>query len=387
LVREVRFTDEGLVVKVARRTRRHRCPRCQYSTTARYDRKERDWRHVALGRWPVWIRATLCRLRCPRHGVLVERVPWAAHESRFTYDFEDLVAWLCREMNKTAVTRLARIAWVTVGQIVERVVARKLNAQRLEHLYVIGLDEVSYRKGHKYLSIVANHMTGDPVWIGEGRTRKTIGAFFDELGPERSRKLTLVTMDMCTAYIEEVRARAPQAAIAFDPFHVVKHANEAVHLVRRSEARGRKGTDEAKVLHGTRWALLKAPENLRPDEKLRLSQVAQLNERVYRAYLLKEELRALYRCHPDVAPQHLRAWCTWAARSQLEPFVKLAKTLRLYWDGILAAVRWRKTNGPMEGMNNKIAILKHRAYGFHTAAALIAMVFLCCTQIPLELPI
>ena len=181
---------------------------------------------------------------------------------------------------------------------------------------------MSYRKGHKYLTVVADHATGDPVWIGEGRSQATVGAFFDELG-ERAQELEAISMDMCAPYIQEATARAPQAEIAFDPFHVVKLAGEAVHDVRRTEARERKGTPEAAVLKGSRWALLKAPENLRDEERVHLSAVAGLNSRVYRAYLLKEELRALYRCGPRSAPEHLRAWLSWASRSNLAPFVKL----------------------------------------------------------------
>lgn len=385
LVRDVAFGPQHVVVTVARQARKHRCPQCRYVTPASYDEHVANWRHVALGKWSVLVRATVKRITCPEHGVVTEAVPWAAAGSRFTLDFEDLVAWLTREMNITAVTRLVKVAWRTVGRIVQRVVGRKLDTKRLEQLYDIGLDEVSYRKGHKYLSVVADHLTGDPVWMGEGRSRETVGRFFDEVG-EHSKQIRAVSMDMCGSYIEEVRARVPHATICFDPFHVVKLANQAVHEVRRAEARERKGSPEAAVLKGSRWALLKTPENLRPEEQVRLSSVAALNRRVYRSYLLKEELRALYRCTPKAAERHLRDWMAWASRSKLKPFVKLARTLRQYRDGVLAAIRLGLSNGRLEGLNNKIGMLKHRAYGFHSAAALIAMVFLCCTAIRLNLP-
>ena len=388
LVRRVVFGTTAIVVEVEKRARKLRCPRCSFASRAGYDRREdRDWRHLSLGKWQVVIRAGLRRLVCPEHGVVTEAVPWAEHDSRFTRDFEDLVAWVAREMNKTAVTELLHIAWATVGNIIERVVKRKLDPTRLERLYCIGIDEVSYRKGHKYLTVVADHATGDPVWIGEGRSQATVGAFFDVLGAEGAQQLNAISMDMCASYILEAKARAPQAEIAFDPFHVVKLGNEAVHQVRRSEARDRKGTDEAAVLKGSRWALLRAPENLRAEEKVRLSAVAQLNARVYRSYLLKEELRAMYRCGARAAATHLDAWLAWASRSRLSPFVKLGRTLRDNRAGVLAAIRLQLSNGRMEGLNNKIGVLKHRAYGFHSFAALAAMVFLCCTDLKLTLPI
>ena len=386
-VRSVEFGFEEIVVTVERRARLHRCPKCKFSTGAGYDQHRRDWRHVALGKWRVKIQSTLFRLRCPRHGVLTEAVPWAEHGSRFTLDFEDVVAWLARRMDQTAVCQFVHIAWATVGTIVERVVARELDEGRLNDLFAIGIDEVSYRKGHKYLSVVADHVRGGAAWVGEGRSQASIGKFFDELGPTRSADIAAVTMDMCAPYIAEVRERAPNAEIAFDPFHVVKLANEAVHDLRRTEARERKGTNEAQVLKGSRWALLKAPESLRPDETVRLAEVAVINRRVYRGYLLKEELRALYQCSPNAAEHHLVAWLSWASRSKLPPFVKLARTLRHYFDGVLAAIRLGLSNGRLEGLNNKIGVIKHRAYGYHSAAALIAMIYLCCSHVSVRLPI
>jgi len=386
LVRQVAFQQDGLLIHITRRAQLHRCPHCSFKTRSRYDAHDRDWRHAPLGKWRLTLRARLARLVCPRHGVVTEAVPWAEHESRFTRDFEDLAAWLTREMNKTAVTKLLRIAWQTVGSIIERVVGRTLDPHRLDQLYAIGLDEVSYRKHQKYLTVVLDHLEGRPVWMGESRSRETVGKFFDELGEERTAQLLLVTMDMCSPFIEEVTARAPQAVIAFDPFHVVKLASEAVHQVRRSEARAKKGTKEAEVLKGSRWALLKAPENQSEKDQAKLSEVASLNQRVYRAYLLKEELRALYRCSARSAPRHLDAWVSWARRSQLAPSVRVAKTLTKYRKGVLAAIQHRVSNGPLESLNGRIAMLKHRAFGFHTAAALIAMVFLCCSNLPIQLP-
>ena len=385
VVRDVAFGARHLEVTVVRQARKHHCPHCRYATHGSYDEHVASWRHLALGKWSVLIHATVKRIACPEHGVVTEAVPWAASGSRFTLDFEDLVAWLVREMNVTAVTRLVKVAWRTVGRIIRRVVGRKLDAKRLERLYFIGLDEVSYRKGHKYLSVVADHLTGDAVWLGEGHTRATVGKFFEEVG-EHSKRIVAVTMDMSPAYIEEVQARVPHATVCFDPFHVVKLANEAVQNVRRTEARERKGTPEAAVLKGSRWALLKTPENLRPDEELKLSTVAAINQRVYRAYLLKEELRALYHCGPEAAERHLGSWSAWASRSKLEPFVKLARTLRKHRDGVLAAIRLGLSNGRLEGLNNKIGVIKRRAYGFHSAAALVAMVYLCCSSIHIDLP-
>jgi transposase len=319
--------------------------------------------------------------------VVTEAVNWAEPGSRFTRDFEDLVAWLAREMNITAVTRLVHVSWATVGRIIRRVVDRHRDEDRLDELYQIGFDEVSYRKGHNYVSVVVDHATGEPVWMGKGRSRAEIARFFDALSPKQRGRISIVTMDMLAAYIEEVSARVPAARICFDPFHVVKLANEACSEVRRTEARIRKGTPHAAVLKGSRWTLLRAPEKLMEYEQVRLSEVASLNKRVYRGYLLKEELRALYQCARRAAADHLDGWLSWASRSKLAPFIKLARTVRKYRDGILDAVRFGVSNGRLEGLNNKIGVVKRRSYGFHSAEAFMAMIRLCCTEMPISLPV
>jgi len=375
-----------VVLHVATLKRRHFCPSCPFATRASYDGEVRRWRHIGVGGWKVFLEMEVRRLTCPRHAVITERVPWAEHASWFTRDFEDVVTWMARQMAKTAIVELAQIAWRTVGRILCRTVARRLDDQRLEGLVEIGIDEVSYRGGHRYLSVIANHQTGDVVWLGEGKSTDSVLPFFDELGPERCAAVRAVTIDMSPAFIKAVEEKCPNAAIAFDPFHVVKLANAAVDEVRREEVRTRKGTVEGHAIKGTRWTLLKAPESLRPDERLRLADVARLNLRLYRAYLFKEELRQLYQCAKDAAPEHFDACLAWASRSRIGPLVKLGRTLRKHRDGILAAIHLGLSNGRLEGINNKIGMLKHRAFGFHSAGALMALVYLCCAHVYVKLP-
>ena len=377
-----------IIIDVEPKKRRHFCPACPFATRARYDCADapRRWRHINLGVFRVWLQLPMCRLTCPTHGVITEAVPWAEHGSYFTRDFEEMVSWMARQMPKTAIERLAQIAWRTVGHIIRRTVDRKLDGSRFEELVEIGIDEVSYRKGHQYLSIIADQQTGAVVWAGEGKSEAAVNAFFDRLGPERCARIRAVSIDMSAAFINAVEAKCPNAAIAFDPFHVVKLANAAVDEVRREEVRARKGTAEGAAIKGTRWTLLKAPESHGAADRLRLSEVARVNGRLYRAYLFKEELRALYRCGPAAAELHLAACLAWAARSRIEPLVKLGRTLRKHREGILAAIRLGLSNGRLEGINNKIGVLKHRAYGFHSAAALIALVYLCCARVHVNLP-
>jgi transposase len=238
------------------------------------------------------------------------------------------------------------------------------------------------------VTVVVDHVRKRVVWIGEGKSADTLKKFFAELGPERIRKLTHVTMDMSAAYIAAVDEHAPHVEKVFDRFHVQRLASDAVDEVRRAEVREVAGTEGAKALKKTRWALLKNPWNLNQREEQKLAEVQQTNRPIYRAYLLKEMLaRTLDYRQPGRAARHLADWISWAVRSKLKPFAKLAGTIRKYRDGILAYVKTRLTNGPTEGLNNKTRLITRRAYGFHSAHALAAMIHLCCGGITLDPPL
>ena len=390
----VRVTDVDIVVgaltiivDVMLRGAGMTCSRCGRRCRAVYDSKVRTWRHLDFGPWAVHLRFRQRRVDCPRcKAVVTETVPWAEVGSAFTRDFEDVTSFLVQQANKTAVARLMRISWPTVGNIVQRTVAQHRLPLRMRRLYRIGIDEISYRRHHKYLTLVADHDTGEIVWGGEGKSGKTLDGFLDELGDDGRASVELVSMDMAEGYIEKVRERLSHATIVFDPFHVVRLANKAVDEVRRAQVRELKGTDRWQAVKKTRWLLLKDPGNLSLEENSRLSVLAKVNTRLYRAYLLKEALRDLYAQPAHRAAAYLDRWLTWASRSRLRPFVKLARTVRCHKAGILAAIVYGLSNGRLEGLNGKVRLLSHRAFGFHSADALLALVYLCCSGIELSLP-
>jgi transposase len=386
---DVIFGVEGIVVRVAVTRRRLVCSRCGQVYRATYDSSFRRWRHLDLAGRRCFIEYELRRVECRDCGVRVEAVPWARAGARHTRDFEDLTAFCAQQMAKSQVQTLLRIAWDTVGRIVERVVADHLDERRLTGLVSIGCDELSYRRGQRYLTNVADHATGRIVWSSPGRNAQTLQAFFDELG-ERKQSIRAVSIDMSGGYEKAVRAALPEAQIAFDPFHVVALAGRAVDEVRRAEwnAKGKSKTPEGKWLKNVRFALRKAPENLTDRQRVALAQVQQTNARLFRAYLLKEQLRALYHLDdPAQAPEHLKAWLAWASRSKLKPFIRLARTLRHYRDGILGAVTLGLTNARLEGLHSKVRLLSHRSFGFHSAAPLIALIYLCCAGITINPPL
>lgn len=375
--------DGPLALRVRPSWRRSRCGACG-RRAPRYDRRPlRQWLHVPWGRTPVWLQYAPWRVSCRQCGVRVERVPWAVGNSVFTAPLEELTAYLARVTDRTTVSRLLGVSWPAVGGVVERVVARRLTPGRLSGLRRIGIDEFAYRKRHHYLTVVVDHDTRRVVWAGEGRSAKTLDAFFELLGPSGCERIVLVTADLAASWQKALRAWVPQARVVFDRFHVERLASDAVDEVRRAEQR-RVGAMAAKPLKGTRFCLLKHPARLKPGEKRRLATLRRENRALDRAYQLKEYLATiLERARPDEASDLLNAWLAWAARSRLGPFVKLGRTVRKHATGILAYLDTRMTNGPVEGINNKLRVIARRAYGFHTHGALISMLFLCCGGVAL----
>jgi len=388
-VTDVGFGPTGVVVAVRLRRRRRVCAVCgAVEDLEIHDRRVKRWRHLDLGACRCTIECELRRLRCRHCGVHLEPVPWARPGGGYTRDFEDVVAWLAQQMAKTPIARLLGVAWDTVGRIVERVVADHLDEDRLAGLVMIGCDEISYRKGQRYLTTVADHTSGRIVWSAPGRNAQTLQDFFDGLG-ERKHSIGAVSIDMNGGYEKAIRAALPDAEVCFDPFHVVALAGRAVDDVRRAEwnAQGKSATPSGKWLKGVRWALRKNPDDLTDRQRLALAEVQRTNKRLFRAYLLKEQLRGLY--HLDDladAPEHLDAWLAWAARSKLRPFVRLARTLKARRDGILAAIRLGLTNSRLEGLHSKVRLLSHRSFGFHSPEPPIALIHLCASGIQITLP-
>jgi hypothetical protein len=260
-VRAVAFEADRVVVRVVLRRRRLVCPLCAYCTAASEGVQDHDsvWRHLDLGAWRLEVRARLRQLRCPDHGVHVEAVAFARHRAGLTRDLDDLVAWLATKADKTTISRMLRIDWQTVGRVVERVCDEQLDTERLNDLFDIGIDEIAWRKGHRYLTLVTDHRRGKIVWGAEGRSAKVADRFFAELDPpepepvsgcepgpdeaqqDRSRigpraaKLEAISLDMGPGYALNARRHAPQA-------------NICISLVRRpsaADARHRCGTSRA----------------------------------------------------------------------------------------------------------------------------------------------
>jgi transposase len=365
------------------------CSRCgQTGRLAIHGRRVKRWRHLDLGASRCIIECELRRLWCRSCGAQFEAVPWARAGSRYTRDFEDVVAWLAQQMAKTPIAGLLRIGWDTVGRIVARVTADHLDERRLEGLVCIGVDEISYRRHHRYLTSVADHRTGAIVWCRAGRNSATLAEFFDQLGDRRD-SIRAVSIDMSGEYQRAIRDAVPDAQICFDPFHVCRLASRATDQVRRDEwnAHERSHSATGRWVKGTR---LVAAEGARtPDRRPArnaLGSPAGQPGALPRLPAARGTQLLYHLDDPHLAPAHLDAWLAWASRSRLRPFVRLARTLRMHRDGILAAIRLGLSNGRLEGLNSKIRLISHRSFGFHSADALIALIHLCCTGITIDLP-
>jgi len=288
----VRFVSGVMFIAVHRTFRKLTCPHCGRRKQGRESKRQRAWRHLGVWGMKVFLEGEIRRLRCAScDRTVTEEVPWARHDSDFTRPFEDAVGLMAQKSDQTAVATLFGIAWVTVGKIAVRVVGELLDPERLRGLRRIGVDEISFRKRHRYLTVVTNHDTGRVVWVAEGKSSAVLKGFFKQLGPEACAGIEIVTMDMSAAYRKAVQDSLPGAQIAYDHFHIAKLANEALNEVRRELVRAAKSTDPAvaKVIKNMRWATLYRGDAL-PEKHLDLLAALRPDQPLGRAYLLKESL-------------------------------------------------------------------------------------------------
>jgi len=384
VIEDILFDEEAdAIVACVRPARGHRrrCGRCGRRCPG-YDQGEgrRRWRSLDLGVVRAYLEADAPRVRCPRHGVVVAALPWARHGAGSTQAFEDTVAWLVVHTSKTAVAELLRVAWRTVGGIATRVATEAgERVDRFGGLTRIGIDEISHKKGHRYLTVVVDHDTGRLVWAAPGHDERTLRRFFDAVGQERCRAITLVSADAAPWIAKVVAEQAPRATLCLDPFHIVRWATDALDEVRREtwNAARRSGQRSlARELKGARFALWKNPEHLSVRQRGKLARVAEVNHRLYRAYLLKEELRLVFRLRGPRAIALLDAWLAWARRCRIPAFVTLAKAITNHRAGIQATLTHGLSNGLTESVNTKIRLLTRIAFGFKSPDALIALAML-----------
>lgn len=386
-VSSVEFGPGAVVVGIRRRSHKLRCP-CGQISRVGYDVRQRSWRHLDLASTKLVLRGEVRRLWCSSCcRIVTEEVPWARPGARHSRDFEDVVTWLCQRADKTTASRLLRCSWRAVDAIVNRVVADHIDDSRLDDLYRIGVDEIAYKRGHNYLTIVADHDTGNVVWVDETKSGAALERFFDAMGPERTARIEAVSMDFGTSYRDAVRRRVPDAAICFDPFHLVQMANRALDSVYMSS---RKGVEQ--VIAGRDWrraraALRYGAERLSDSQAELVARLGRNRRQLGRAWELKEMLRDLYRVvEPADSRLFLKSWVTAALRSRIPAFRSLARRIRHNFEGIVAAVELGLANTRLEGINGHIRVIQRRSHGLTSPRSLASMIYLCLGGIAIELP-
>lgn len=366
-VRKVMETDGAITAQlIPRKNSRPVCSGCGKKRPGYDTLPERRWRHVPLWGIPVILICRPRRVECPKCGIVVEQVSWSAGKSTLSVPLIVLLSSYARLLAWQEVARLFAVSWNTVADAVASAVEYGLENRDTDGVGAIGIDEISRRKGHRYLTMVYDLSNMRLLWCGEGRDKAALRAFFKTLSPEEKRAIKTVCCDMWQPYIDVVEEELPHATQVFDKFHLIKHLSEAVDQVRREEARELR-QESPETLKRTRYIFLKNHENLTDKQQVRLADLEKLNLKINRAYLLKEAFRNLwdYR-YPAWAESYLDQWIWWATHSRLEPMRNFAWMVKRHKEGILNYFRARVTNASVEGMNRKAKVVSQRAYGYRT---------------------
>jgi len=370
----VRWRQQGqrTVLDIEIRPRKNRQPVCSKcgKPGPGYDTLPvRRFEFVPLWGVAVFFLYAMRRVSCPTCGVKVEQVPWVTGKNHLTTTYAWFLARWGRRLSWQEVAHVFQTSWDNVFRSVKMAVAWGLTHRNLDNITAIGIDEIAWKKGHKYLTLVYQIDAGCKrlLWVGKERTQKTLRQFFKEFGKERTAQLRFICSDMWQPYLRIVAEVAGHALHILDRFHVMTHFGKAVDKVRAAEARELKAKGLEPVLTGSRWCLLKHPENLTDKQSVKLKELLAINLKTVRAYLLKEEFQFFWRYSTaGWAARFLDAWCKRTMRSRIVPMKKVAKMLRTHRELLL---NWFRTKGQValgavEGFNNKAKVTSRKAYGF-----------------------
>jgi transposase len=370
-----RFSADRKSIEVAVRPRQGStaiCSRCHLSAPG-YDRlDERRFEFIPLWGFFVFLLYTMRRVDCRRCGaVVVEEVPWCDGKRQLTRAYMLFLARWARRLSWKETAEAFRTSWDKVFDAVEHVVTWGLEHRTLGPIDAIGVDEIQYAKGHKYLTLVYQIDLGITrlLWVGKERTIKSFQGFFTMIGEELASKIVFVCSDMWEPYLKVIRERCSDALHILDRFHIVAKMNKALDEVRSEESHRMKREGQEPVLKKSRWLLLKREENLASEQRFRLRDLLRYNLKTVRAYLLKETFQQLWDYNSTAwAAKFLDEWCRQTMRSRIEPMKKIARSLRKHRELILNYFRAQKllSSGVVEGLNNKAKVTMRKSYGFRT---------------------
>jgi transposase len=380
VVDSVKFTriDSQTVIELTMRARENGLPTCSScgERVSGYDSQPipRRFSFIPLWMMPVVLIYAMRRVNCPNCGVKVEQVPWSDGKSSLTKDYQWFLAGWAQRMSWKEVSDCFHVSWDHVYKAVKRAVSWGLQHRNMDGIESIGIDEVQWKKGHKYQTIVYQIDAGCKrlLWIGPDRTAKTLLRFFRFLGKSRSETLQFVCSDMWQAYLKVIAKKVPHAIHVLDRFHVMQKLNKALDQVRATEVKQLQADGYEPVLTHSRWLLLKRPENLTASQTTKLSALLEYNLKSVKSHLMKEDFQQFWTyTYATSAGKFLDAWCNRAMRSKIDPMKKFAKMIRRKHDLLL---NWFQANGELssgvvEGFNNKLKLITRKSYGFRTQTA------------------
>jgi len=352
--------------------RRLLCDGCGDLASAIHDTTERHVRDLPVFDAEAHLRVHRCRVLCPRCGPKLERLTWLDRYARMTRRLAESVVRMCQVLPVKHVAGFYGLAWDTVKDLDKTALERRLGEPDFSGVEIIGMDEFAIQRGHRYATVVVEPERKRVLWVGRGRDRDGVRPFFELLGAERCARIRAVAMDMNASYALEVQAHCPNAEIVYDLFHVVaKYGREVIDRVRVDEA-NRLRTDRRarRIVKGARWLLLRNRESIpREEDRVRLKELLAANRALLKVYVMRDDLKHLwtyrYRAH---AKRFWNDWYQRAVRSRIRPLVSFAKRLAVYRDGILSHCRWPLHTSLLEGINNRIKVIKRMAYGFRDDA-------------------
>jgi transposase len=344
------------------------CSHCGHRCRGRYDRRVLRVRDLSVTGWRIYVEFERWRVRCPGcGGVHVEHLDWLAKNPRYTQRYAMHVGKLCRDMPNKAVAEIERLHHSTVKDLDKHYMHEQVARAGLPAPRIIGIDEISIRKGHNYRVIVSDLERERPIWVGgEGRKETDIDRFFQALGAKKCARIELAAMDMWKPFRNSVMRHAPDARIVFDKFHIMRHLSRALDEVRRHEYKRLSGKDRS-FIKGQRYTLLTRRENLSLDGRRALKKLLQANRRLNTAYVLKEQFGQLWDYRTERgARAFFERWKASLKWQRLTPYRKFADMIDAHWDGIASYCHPENkiSLGLVEGLNNKIRVLQRRAYGY-----------------------
>ena len=345
------------------------CSECDQALPRAWRWRRARVRDLSVFEFQPYLVFTKYRVKCPRCGVKVEKIDFLGFNPHYTKRFEEMVAQMCKIASVKEVAQLLDLDWKTVKEIDKRYLEKQFSIPNYEGLRFIAIDEVASRKGHNYFTVVLDLERSAVIWVGKGRSKQTLDKFFKDLGKERCKKLIAIALDMWDPYLASIRKYATQVKEVFDKFHVIKKYSQVIDRVRNAEYRKANKKDK-KVIKGSKYLLLKNEENLKKDEKVDekrdLRRLLKINKNINLVYILKDDLKRLWNYrYSACAQKFLDSWIQRARAARIRSLTAFTKTLENYSCGLINHCYYPIDTAKLEGMNNKIKVIKRRAYGFH----------------------